>query len=89
MRDTAVKAAEEARVAFEKANDDKKVTKAYVEKLRDEYAVKARRTLVCKEEYIQAARLIKEQQKKHYDEELPALFDVCLNPSLSLANAPG
>ncbi|PJF19925.1 hypothetical protein PSACC_00263 [Paramicrosporidium saccamoebae] len=74
-RDGAVKAAEDARAAFEKANNDKNVTKAYVEKCRDEYAIKARKALVYKEEYIQAARIINGQQKKHYEEDLPATFD--------------
>lgn len=74
-RDAAVKAAEEARVLFEKANNDKNVTKAYVEKAREEYATKARRALVCKEEYIQAARIIRELQKQHYDADLPAAFN--------------
>lgn len=74
-KDAAIKAAEDARIAFERANQDKNVTKAYVERLRDEYATKARRTLVTKEEYIQAAQSIRTVQRAFYDVELPQLFD--------------
>lgn len=74
-RDAAIKAAEEARLAFERANGDLNVTKAFVEKMREDYATKARKTLVYKEEYIQAARSIRSLQKKHYDEDLAGLFN--------------
>jgi hypothetical protein len=74
-RDAAVKAAEDARVAFEKANNDMHVTKAYVERTREDYAAKARRTLLCREEYIQIATTIKTQQHRHYAVDLPAMFD--------------
>lgn len=74
-KDTTIRAAEDARLAFERANQDKNVTKAYVERLRDEYATKARRTLVTKEEYIQAAQAIRTVQRAFYDVELPQLFD--------------
>lgn len=74
-RDAAVKAAEEARLVFERANADLNVTKAFVEKMREEYAAKARKTLVYKEEYIQAARSIRSLQKQHYDKDLALLFD--------------
>ena len=74
-KDATVRAVEEARLAFERANADKNVTKAYVERLREEYAAKARKTLVCKEEYIQAAQIIKAQQQKLYKEDLPEAFN--------------
>lgn len=74
-RDSAIRAAEEARIAFDRASNDKNVTRAYVEKMRDEYASKARRMLLCKEEYIQTARTIRPLQNKHYDTDLAGLFD--------------
>ncbi len=74
-RDASIKVAEEARLVFEKANADKNVTKAYVERMKDDYASKARRTLICKEEYIQGARLIKELQTRFYEVDLPAALN--------------
>jgi hypothetical protein len=74
-KDLAIKVAEDARIAFEKANNDMNVTKAYVEKLREDYATKARRTLVVKEEYIQGASEIKKKKWQFYNETLSSSFD--------------
>lgn len=74
-KDQEVKQAEEARRSFERANNDWNVTKAHVEKLREDYATKARRTLVAKEEYIQAVQAIQEEQRQVYGIYLPEVFE--------------
>lgn len=74
-RDTAIQKADEAKTAFDRANYDRNVTKAHVERLRDEYTALGRKALLCKEEFIQATALIRELRDKMYGTDLPNAFN--------------
>lgn len=74
--EAALKAAEDAKVTYERLDGDMNATKAQVEKAREDFKQKMKKSLMAKEEFSEAKVKMEELTKRHYEEDLTPAFDV-------------
>lgn len=72
--DAAAKSSDAAKAAFEKADRDMNVTKAHVEKLREQHNIAFRKAHDAANEFQRCLEATAAFQKKHYEVEMPAFL---------------